>query len=276
MHEYLIILGLVGMVAAAGWALVRRARRGCYPSDTATSPSGSARLSMHAPPLSMDIVLPDPQSAYWHYESRPPVQPRLDTALKRSLRGMSDEDLRAVRFTVTDKEAWRLRKLEMDRRSRKNRRRQAALRKSCAEICSAFADNTDNVVNNMERCLAGMPTGALWRTKMPNKRQRKKNSVREMRAVQAHVTKQLKQVLAAAKGRTAQRELLKSEAESFFRRLLEAERLPTWPNYQNVRVTHDGYGTYRVSYAVDDIAGWGANSRPWDVAADNSTHMEVR
>jgi len=144
MNEYLIIVGLVGMVAAGGWAIVRRSRRGCYPADTAkSSPSGSARLSMHAPPLSMDIVLPDHQSAYWHYESRPPVQPRLDAALKRALRNMSDEDLRAVRFTATDKEAWRLRKLEMDRRSRKNRRRQAALRKSCAEICAAFADNTE-------------------------------------------------------------------------------------------------------------------------------------
>lgn len=142
MSEIFITIALVCLVFSALWGLARRARRGCYPADTTKySPSRAERVSLHAPPISMDVALIDPRKAYWHYESRPPAQPRLDAALKQALRSMSDESLRAFSPEAGDTQARRMRKLELDRRSRNKRRHARAARKSFESIQNGCKDS---------------------------------------------------------------------------------------------------------------------------------------
>ena len=151
MIEILIAVGLVALVFSALWALSRRANRGCYPATKSLHMPGP---SMDAPAGRYEQELRDLRESVrsarlaaaaqspgvWHLETRP-VQKKLDAALKKALRSMSDADLRAFSPEPGDEEARRMRKLEMDRRSRKARRHARAARKAFESIQNGCKDS---------------------------------------------------------------------------------------------------------------------------------------
>ena len=126
MSEIFITIALVCLVFSALWVLVRRAKQGCYPEQP---------LSLHTPVPSMNVAAQPSTSQV------APVQQRLDAALKKALRSMSDADLRAFSPEPGDEEAKRMRKLELDRRSRKARRHARAARKAFESIQNGCKDS---------------------------------------------------------------------------------------------------------------------------------------
>ena len=147
MTEILIAVVLVALVFVALWTLSRRAKRGCYPATKSLHMPGPPSTDL--PPGRYEQELRDFLCAslaaaqgpgVQPFETRP-VQKKLDAALKKALRSMSDADLRAFSPEPGDEEAKRMRKLELDRRSRKARRHARAARKAFESIQNGCKDS---------------------------------------------------------------------------------------------------------------------------------------
>lgn len=150
MSEVFITIALVCLVFSALWVLVRRAKQGCYPEQP---------LSLHTPVPSMDVAA-QPSSPV------APVQQRLDASLKQALRSMSYESLRDFSPEAGDTQAKRMRRLELDRRSRVARRKR---REETAEAVSKLVfdfgadesgrDSNGSPVADMDQCKASREKG---------------------------------------------------------------------------------------------------------------------